>query len=227
MSTPTDPEPPERTRRGVEAAEALAHWLDRPMGALGMVFVLVVLGQVLATNPAVGTAMAWLGWVLWLLFVAEFALRAYVARDQRRFWARNWWQVVFLALPFLRLTRAFLLLRTARLGGVVSAAVRGSRSATRLLSGRVTWLVVVTAIVVLGASQLLYLLGSYGDYASALHETALSAITGQPLTAEGAFARFLEVALAVYSVAVFASTAAAIGAYFLEPDEGVTGARRR
>ncbi|RKS05819.1 voltage-gated potassium channel [Nocardiopsis sp. Huas11] len=225
MSAPTEPAGP--ARRGVEAAESLARWLDKPMGALGLIFVLVVLGQALATSPRVSTPLAWLGWVLWALFVAEFALRAYVARDQRRFWARNWWQVVFLALPFLRLSRAFLFLRTARLGGVVSATLRGSRSATRLLSGRVTWLAVVTTIVVLGSSQLLYLVGSYDEYAIALHQTALAAITGEPLAAGGTFARFMEVALAVYSVAVFASAAATIGAYFLEPREQVTADRRR
>jgi voltage-gated potassium channel len=138
------------------------------------------------------------------------------ARDRRRFWARNWWQVLFLALPFLRFARALTLLRTARLGGVVSAAVRGSRSAGRLLSGRIGWLAAVTWVVVLAGSQLLYVGGAYGDYAPALHETALATVTGQPLTAEGGLARLVEVVLAVYSVAVFATLAGALGAYFVE-----------
>ncbi len=203
----------------MEAAEALARWLDKPMGALGLLFVLVVLGQALATEPSVVTALSWLSWLLWLLFVAEFALRAYVARDQRLFWRRNWWQVLFLALPFLRFARALTLLRTARVGGVLSAAIRGSRSASRLLSGRITWLAVVTAIVVLGSSQLLYILGSYDDYASALHDAALATVAGEPLTADDAFAQSLEVALAVYSVVVFASLAGALGAFFLSPED--------
>ncbi|WP_206057622.1 MULTISPECIES: hypothetical protein [Nocardiopsis] len=219
MSTSTGPRPPLGERRGVEAAEALARWLDKPMGALGLLFVLVVLGQALATEPSVVTALSLLGWLLWLFFVAEFALRAYVARDQRRFWRRNWWQVLFLALPFLRFARAFALLRTARIGGVLSAAVRGSRSASRLLSGRITWLTVVTAIVVLGSSQLLYILGSYGDYAGALHDAALATVSGEPLTADDAFAQSLEVVLAVYSVVVFASLAGVLGAFFLSPAE--------
>ncbi|WP_201294948.1 MULTISPECIES: hypothetical protein [unclassified Nocardiopsis] len=220
MSTPTGTGEPGGTRRGLEAAETLARWLDKPMGALGLAFVLVVLGQALATTPVLVTALTWLGWLLWLLFVAEFALRAYVARDQRLFWRRNWWQLLFLALPFLRFARAFVLLRTARIGGVLSAAVRGSRSASRLLSGRIAWLAVVTAIVVLGSSQLLYILGSYGDYATALHAAALTTVSGQPLSADDTFARILEVALAVYSVVVFASLAGALGAYFLSPDGG-------
>lgn len=188
------------------------------MGVLGLAFVLVVLGQALATDPLVVTVLAWLGWLLWLLFVAEFTLRAYLAHDQRRFWARNWWQVLFLALPFLRFARALTLLRTARLGGVVSAAVRGSRSAGRLLSGRIAWLAAVTGIVQLASSQLLYLTGSYADYGTALHDAALATVTGEPLSADSGFARVLEVLLAVYSVVVFASLAAAFGAFFLDRD---------
>jgi voltage-gated potassium channel len=74
----------------------------------------------------------------------------------------------------------------------------------------------VTGVVVLAGSQLLYVGGAYEDYAPALHETALSTVTGQPLTAHGDLARILEVLLAVYSVAVFATLAGALGAYFLD-----------
>ncbi len=201
---------------GSPEEEGLARRLDKPMGVLGLVFVLVVLGQSLAREPWLVTVLTVAGWLCWGVFVAEFLHRALRARNQRRFWARNWWQVLFLALPFLRFARALTLLRAARLGGVVSAAVRGSRSAGRLLSGRIGWLAAVTGVVVLAGSQLLYVGGAYEDYAPALHETALATVTGQPLTAEGGLARILEVVLAVYSVAVFATLAGALGAYFLD-----------
>ena len=203
--------------RDPSTAEHLARRLDRPMGVLGVIFVLVVLGQSVAERPLVVTWLTVAGWLLWSVFAAEFALRAYVARDQRRFWARNWWQLLFLALPFLRFARALTLLRTARLGGVVSAAVRGSRSAGRLLSSRIGWLAAVTAVVVLAASQLLYLTGSYPAFGTALHDAAMATVTGEPLSAgEGGLVRVLEVVLAVYSVVVFASLAGAFGAYFLQ-----------
>ncbi len=201
---------------GSPEEQGLARRLDKPMGVLGLVFVLVVLGQSLAREPWLITVLTVAGWLCWGVFVAEFLHQALRARNQRRFWARNWWQVLFLALPFLRFARALTLLRTARLGGVISAAVRGSRSAGRLLSGRIGWLAAVTGVVVLAGSQLLYVGGAYEDYAPALHETALATITGQPLTAEAGLARILEVVLAVYSVAVFATLAGALGAYFLE-----------
>jgi voltage-gated potassium channel len=75
--------------RDLSGAEQLAARLDRPMGALGLVFLLVVLGQSLARDATLVAVLSAAGWALWSVFVAEFALRAWVARDQRRFWARN------------------------------------------------------------------------------------------------------------------------------------------
>lgn len=202
--------------------EGLARRLDKPMGILGLVFVLVVLGQSLAEEPWLVTTLTVFGWVAWAVFVAEFAYRAVSARDKRRFWARNWWQLIFLAIPFLRFVRALSFLRfarvarTARVGGVLSAAVRGSRSAGRLLTGRIGWLGAVTGVVILAASQLLYVVGDYDDYAVALYDAALATVSGEPLSADSGLARVLDVLLAVYSVAVFATVAGALGAYFLD-----------
>ncbi|TQN42204.1 voltage-gated potassium channel [Blastococcus colisei] len=216
---------PQQAAEHAPETEGLAHRLDKPMGVLGLVFVLVVLGQSLAREPWLVTTLTVLGWLFWAVFVAEFAYRALTARDRRRFWARNWWQLIFLAVPFLRFARAFTLLRAARVGGVLSAAVRGSRSAGRLLTGRIGWLVAVTGVVVLAASQLLYVVGAYDSYGPALYDTALATVSGEPLSAAGGFARLLDVALAVYSVAVFATVAGALGAFFLErnrPDLAAT-----
>ncbi len=196
--------------------EGLAHRLDRPMGILGLVFVFVVLGQSLAQEAWLIATLTVVGWACWAVFVGEFVFRASTARDKRAFWLRNWWQLVFLALPFLRFVRALSFLRAARVGGVLSAAVRGSRSAGRLLSGRLGWLAAVTGVVVLATSQLLYVLGHYDDYGLALYDSALATVSGEPLSADGGLARLLDVVLAVYSVAVFATVAGALGAYFLD-----------
>jgi voltage-gated potassium channel len=212
-----------RARR-LDAAEVLAARLDKPMGLLGVIFLFVVLGQLLVTDPGWSRVLAVTGWIFWALFVAEFVLRAYIAGFQTAFWKRNWWQVIFLLIPFLRFVRALQavrLLRAARLtrlvrvGGVVSAGVRGSRSAARLLSGRIGWLAAVTIVVILASSQLLYAAGSHTDYTLALHEAALATITGAGITAQDPFAKVLQVLLAIYSVGVFATLAGSIGAYFL------------
>jgi voltage-gated potassium channel len=202
-------------------AESFARALDKPMGILGLVFLFVVLGQLLATGEGLITVLTIAGWVFWSVFVAEFILRAYIARFQRRFWKRNWWQVVFLLVPFLRFFRALQALRLlrlarlGRLGVIVSASVRGTRSAGRLVTSRIAWVVAVTAVVALGSSQLLFAIGSYDSYADALYEASLATVTGSGITSTDGFPRMLHVLLAIYSVAVFAALAGTLGAYFL------------
>jgi voltage-gated potassium channel len=200
-------------------ATVIADRLDGPMAALGMVFLLVVLGQTLATTGALQRGLAAVGWLLWAVFVAEFVLRLYVAADRRRFLRRNWWQIIFLIVPVLRFLRLVLVLRVARAGRVVSSAVRSSRSAGRLITSRLSWLAVVSVIMILSTSQLLYAFVGYDTYGDALHAAALGTISGAPLGRDHAFAQVVDVVLAVYSVGVFAAVAGAVGAYFVEGRE--------
>lgn len=198
-------------------AEAIAERLDGVMTALGIIFLLIVLGETLTRGEEpVQRALGVAGWVIWGLFVAEFGARLVIAPSTTGFLKRNWWQVLFLVLPFLRFLRLLRLFRVARGGRVVSSAVRVGRSAGSKLAGRIGWLAAITSIVILAASQLLFEFGGYDDYGEALHQATLAAVVGQPLGREEGFAKVLEVVLAVYSVAVFASLAAGIGAFFLE-----------
>ncbi|MFC0681170.1 ion transporter [Lysobacter korlensis] len=207
--------------RRLDAAEALAKRLDRPMGVLGLLFLFVILGQLLAKEQPLVSILTVLGWLFWAVFAAEFFLRAYIAGFGRRFWKRNWWQLVFLLVPFLRFFRALQALRVlrvtrlARLGGIFSAGVRGTRSAGRLLTSRIAWLGAVTAVVILASSQLLYAAGSHDRYSEALYEAAVTTITGDGITSQTPFAQFVHVLLAIYSVVIFATLAGSIGAFFL------------
>ncbi|WP_440097749.1 hypothetical protein [Streptosporangium sp. H16] len=197
-------------------AERLIDRLDGLMSVLGLLFLLVVLGQNLARHPVLADVLFAAGWLLWATFAAEYALRLYVAPARLRFLRRTWWQLIFLLVPFLRFLRLLRLFRLARAGGVLGSAVRGGHSAGRLLSGRMTWLAALSAIVALASSQVLHEFAEYDDYALALHDAVMGTVTGEPLTVRTtALAAVVEVFLAVYSVVVFASVAAAMGAYFL------------
>ncbi|WP_258803168.1 ion transporter [Pseudarthrobacter sp. NS4] len=210
----------ERSGR-LRRAEELARRLDKPMGILGVIFLFVVLGQLIATEPGLAGAFVVAGWLFWAVFVAEFLLRAYIAGFSKDFWRKSWWQVIFLLVPFLRFFRALQALRLvriarlARYGSILSAGVRGSRSAGRLLTSRIGWLTAVTAVVILASSQLLYTTGEHSSYADALFESAMAAITGTGITGTSLFSRVLQVLLAIYSVAVFATLAGTLGAFFL------------
>lgn len=199
-------------------AEELLDRLTPVMSALGIIFLLVVLGEQFArTGSAVSWVLTVVGWLLWLVFVAEFVARLVVAPDTRRFWRRNWWQVLFLVLPFLRFLRLVRALRVLRTGRVFSSAVRSSRSTRAILGSRLGWLAATTAITVLASSQLLYAFSDFDRYGDALHAAALCTIGGEPLALEDAFARVIEVVLVLYSVIVFATLAGSLGAYFLSP----------
>lgn len=197
-------------------AEQLLDRLTPAMSALGVLFLLLVLGERAARpGSGLGTAFTVAGWLLWAVFVAEFVARLVAAPDTFAFLKRNGWQVLFLVLPFLRVLRLVRAVRVLRAGRLVSGAVRGSRSAGRALGSRLGWLGVTSAILVLAVSQLLLELESYDRYGDALHDVALAAISGEPLGRPDAVARVVEVLLAGYSVAVFATLAGTVGAYFL------------
>lgn len=186
--------------------------------ALGIIFVLVVIGENLAERASIlrGVFLV-VGWLIWVVFALEFAARAVIAPSTAAFFRRNWWQLVFLVLPFLRFIAALRLARVARAGRIVSSAVRGTRSSRRVLRDRLVWLVMVHTIVVLSASQLLYEFGApAASYGRTLHAVALASVSGEPMGFETALAKVLEVVLALYAVVVFATTAATLGAYLVE-----------
>lgn len=212
--------PPEER---AELAEEIARQLDRPMAALGVVFLLLVVAEtVVEPRGGVGTAFQWLTWLLVAAFTTEFALRLYVAPSRGEFLRRNWWQLVFLVLPFLRVfrvLRGLRLLRIGRAGRILSSALRVTRTAGRRLRGRIAWLATTTAIVVLAASQLLHEFGDVDGYADALYLAAMATVTGEPTTVPG-IGRVLDVVLAAYSVVVFAALAGIVGAYLIERRAG-------
>lgn len=200
-----------------EYIERLAERLDRPLTIAGVVFAVVVLADLFVAGR--GPAAVWLeiiGWALWGLFLLDFVLRLVIAPSTGAFLRNNWWQLIFLAVPFLRFLRPFARLRIPRLGRVISSAVRSSRAATRRLRGRLSWLSALTAIVVLAGSQLAYEFGEFVSYGQALHAAALATITGEPLAQESGVLQALDVVLGIYSVVVFAALAGTLGAYFVD-----------
>jgi voltage-gated potassium channel len=200
-----------------ELAERIADRLDVPITAAGVVFLLLVLAETISEpGGAVGTAFSVTSWVLWALFVGEFVLRLIIAPSTTRFLKRNWWQLIFLAIPALRFVRALRALRAARVGRVLSSAVRSSRTAGRKLSSRLAALGVVTIVVILASSQLLFELGDYDSYGDALDTAALATIAGEPFFPEHTALRVVQLVVITYSLVVFAALAGTLGAYLLE-----------
>jgi len=200
-----------------ELAERIADRLDVPVTAAGVIFLLLVLAETISDPKGiVGTVFSITSWVLWALFVGEFVLRLVVAPSTSKFLKRNWWQLIFLAVPALRFVRALRALRAARMGRVMSSAVRSSRTAGRKLSSRLGALGVVTTVVILATSQLLFEFGGYDSYGAALDDAALATIAGEPFFPEHSALRVVQIAVIAYSVVVFAALAGTMGAFLLE-----------
>ena len=217
---PSDPVVPQRPPDRVltpreELAERIAGHLDVPVSVAGVLLVLIVIAD-RSTPPGTWLSTAWTfaSWGLWALFVLELVLRAIIAPSAVQFLRRNWWQVLFLALPFLRFLRG--LSRSARIARGMTTSLRGSRTAARNLSGRVGLLTSTTFGVILAGTEILYEFGSPPSYPRALHDVALGAISGEPLGDTSAVAAWLEVVLAVYATVVFAALAGSLGAFFLQ-----------
>lgn len=203
----------------VRIADGVERRLDPAMGVLGIIFALVVIAEAFVRpGGTLGSSLTIAGWVLWSVFVIEFVARIVIAPSKTAFLKKNWWQAVFLAFPFLRLLRVMRAARFARAGRLASSSLRAGRTATGTLTGRIGWLLGITAIVVMSAGQFLYEFGGYDSYGEALFDSAMAAITGRAPDVETTVSRILAVALALYSVVVFASLAAALGAYFMRGD---------
>ncbi|HEX6254360.1 MAG TPA: hypothetical protein VFZ70_00980 [Euzebyales bacterium] len=207
--------------RSATSRERLArHLYERlhpAMAILGLLFVVLVLAQgPAAEGTTLQRALLTATWLVWSVFVAEYALRLVIAPSTTQFLQRTWWQLVFLVVPVLTLLRALLILRVARPTQVALAALRGTRSARATLTGRAAWLAVLTAIATFASADLLYQAARIRPYGSALHAAALAAVTGEPTGSDHGLAQVLDVVLAVYAVVFFAALAGSLGAYFLE-----------
>lgn len=217
---PSHPRPPVLpAAQREELADEIADRLDGPMSVLGIAFLLLVLAETVHEPQGhLSTAFQVASWTIVAAFAAEFVLRLYVAPSRSRFLRRNWWQLIFLALPFLRVFRVLRVVRILRYlrgGRILSSALRVTRSAGRRLGGRVAWLCAVTAITILAASQLLFEFTDVDPYSEALYRAAMATITGQP-TRLGGVGRLLDLVLGSFSVIVFATLAGIVGAYLVE-----------
>ena len=209
--------------RGLEA------WLELPMMVLGLVWLALFVVDVAGwTLPGAATAMT----AIWAIFVADFALRLWVADDRVAYLKGSWLTAIALALPALRIlrfARAVRALRAARAvrglraARLVTSLSRARRSVHGLLGRRhgVGYAAVLTALVVAaGAAAMLAAEQdgprAFDGYGHALWWTAMLVTTmGSdiwPATAEG---RAITLAISIYGFAVFGYLTATIASWFV------------
>lgn len=218
------PAPDEELTPRERLAANLERWLDIPMALLALAWAIFVAYELVAPaehRPLLTTISN----VVWGVFLVEFLVKLGISGKPLRFLRRRWPSVLFLLLPALRLFRVLRAVRALRVlpaARVLGSSYRAVGTARGLLEGRIGFLLSATGIVTFSGGQLLYLLERGRDegvqrLGDALWWAANVAIANslvfEPVTLVG---RLLSVALSMYSVVVFASVAAALGAFFVE-----------
>lgn len=218
------PDPDQEPTRRERTAARMEQRLDPVMAVLSVLWGGFVAYELVAPAHQRDT-LRLIGDVVWGIFLVEFVAKLWVSGRPLRFLRRRWLSVLFLVLPVLRTVRIIASLRTLRVlpaARVVGSSYRTVGTARGLLGGRLSLLTVITAAVVFGGGQLLFLLESEGrgggeSLADALWWSANLVISGtylfEPETVAG---RLVGLLLSGYAVVVFASLAATIGAFFID-----------
>lgn len=214
----------------------LERWLEPTMIALGLVWLaLLILEFSWGERPW----LEWLSTAIWVVFVADFALRLTIAPRKALFLRRNVLTLVALVLPafrvlrFARALRLFRATRGLRLVRLITSMNRGLQSLGRTMQRRgAPYVALLTLLVTFaGAAGMLAFEGrgahgGFDGYAEALWWTAMLITTmGSdfwPTTPEG---RILCLLLSIYAVAVFGYLAAALASFFIERDATVRSSR--
>lgn len=218
------PDPDDEPSPGERLATLIENRLDIPMAVLALAWGGLVAYELVAPDDQ-RAALTVTSNVIWAVFLVEFVAKLAVSRKPLRFLRRHWPSVLFLVLPALRLFRVLRAMRALRIlptARVLGSSYRTFGTARGLLKGRLAVLVALTFIVTFAGGQLIYLLergrpdgiAGLGDalWWSANLSVA-SSLVYEPVTLVG---RLLSLVLSGYAVVVFASVAAALGAFFVE-----------
>jgi len=207
-----------------EVLHQLEDWAETPMIVLSFIWLLLVLAELIWTTSGL---FEFLGVVIWIIFIGEFALRFALAPDKLRFLKQNPITIVALIAPALRFISVLRFLRLARglrLVRVVGTANRGL-NALRISFGRrgLGYIAALTGVVtLLGAAAMLNfepateVKGGFTSFADALWWAAMIIATmGSgfwPATPEG---RLICLLLSIYGFAVFGYLTASLATFFI------------
>ncbi len=215
----------ESVRERWRELEQLDNWLRTPMLALSLAWLIIVLVELTRGSTEL---LAFFGTAIWIVFIAEFALRFILAPEKGPFLRGNWLTAFALIIPALRLFRALAVLRAARalrglrLVRIVGTANRSMNALKTTLQRRGFGYVLglTFTIVFLGAAGMMsFEPGAFESYGHALWWTVMliTSIGSDywPVTVEG---RVLSMLLAIYGLAVFGYIAATFASFFIGRD---------
>ena len=216
--------------------EQLQDLLETPMIVLAFVWLaLFVIEIVWGLSPFLEIA----GYVIWSLFILEFALGFTVAPGKVRYLKHNVLRAVALLAPALRVLRFWRFVRLARLSRaagvtrslrlvrVVSSLNRGMRALAASMSRRgFGYVMLLTLLVVLVGAAGIYAMergvsggGGLPSYSDALWWTSMIMTTlGSEYWPQTASGRVLCLVLSMYAFAIFGYVTATLATFFIGSD---------
>lgn len=210
----------ERLEQALERADPFMAWL-------GVLFALLI-GYELAVDLGSDArqVLSIAGWVIWGLFLTEFAAHLYLAPQRLRYMRRHWVRALAIVIPTLRVLRFARLLRLGRAlpaARVVTSSYRVAGTARKLLRTRLAYLGALTVVVAVAVAELAFLFerdaarpafSSFGD-AVLWALTVVVALQGDP-TPSTTGARLVMLAGFAFGLVVVATLAGSIGAFLVD-----------
>ncbi len=200
---------------------------DAGLTALALVFLGLLLAElVYAPGGALGRWVELAGWLIWVVFAADFVMRLALAPSKRGYLRRNWPAALAVVLPAFRVVRAFRAVRAVRslrLVRLLTGTSRGARALRRVagfggagyvaLLTLVVWLLAAAGIAWLERGQPRATIDGFG---AGLWWAATTIIQqgseSHPTTVEG---RVLGVLVMIYSLAISGYITALLAALLL------------
>ena len=216
--------------------ERFQNWLELPMLVLAFVWLALFIVEIIwGLSPFLEVT----GFVIWGLFIFEFALGLTLAPKKWSYLRQNWLKAIALVAPALRVFRIFTILRVARLSRlagmtrglrllrIVSSINRGMSSLGSAMQRRgLGYVVTLTLIVVLVGAAGMYGFepkrpdgSGFANYGEALWWTAMILTTlGSEYWPQTAAGRILCFLISLYSFSVFGYITATLATFFVGRD---------
>jgi|tagenome__1003787_1003787.scaffolds.fasta_scaffold20861241_2 voltage-gated potassium channel len=211
-----------RTEGALDAFERRTAW---PMMAVVLASLALLLLPVFVTLPAAAAAtVVALEWALWLVFLAEFSWRWYIAMDRAAFVKHNLIDLAVVVLPVVPALRALRLIRLLRIAVVGARVVDQSDAIVK--RSNVKYAMMIAGLIILLAAALEWS-AEHTRPEATIHSLpdalwwAVSTITTvgygdkYPVTVEG---KVVALTLMLVGIAIFGLVTATLASLFVERD---------
>ncbi|MCE5197844.1 MAG: potassium channel family protein [Armatimonadota bacterium] len=227
-----------KRKRELERSELLVNlqgWIDLPMVILSFVMLVLFIAELtMQLSPDARRTISLIQWIIWVMFVVEYAIEMALADDKIRFVKQNWLITLAIILPVFRVFRVVRAVRSFGVLRVITISNRAINDLRYFFDRRRLHYVaaVMVAVTLLSGAGMYYVertlpganIRSFGDglWWSAGTLTTVGTEL-YPVSAEG---RVLAVLVMVFGVTVFGYVAGSLASFFVNTDQSSSSEER-